>query len=184
MTDILGKSPDEYYNFEQAEKYELSGAFKRIQARMTQDALKIVKWEKGSKVLDLGCGTGFSTIVHKNAGFKVIGCDINPNMLRFAANKGLKIIECDMKNLPFSDERFDYLISISTIQWADPKDYSKILEEICRVISKEAIIQFYPKSEAEFDYFYEKCRKLFKANVVLAGEGNKGKKYVTLKKRK
>lgn len=184
MTDVLGESPLEYYTQEQAKLYNLSGAFQRIQKKMTLEALKIGSFEIGSRVLDLGCGTGFSTKVLKDKGFKATGCDVNENMLYYAQEKGLKVVKCDMKDLPFKDEEFDHLISISTIQWAKPKDYERIIEEAARVIKHSAVIQFYPENEAEFKHFLSKTKKHFFAQVIKAGEGRKEKRYVMLKKRK
>lgn len=184
MTDVLGDSPEAYYTKEQAKLYNLSGAFERIQKRMTLNALSIIEMEENSKVLDLGCGTGFSTEVIKKAGFNVTGCDVNKNMLYYAKKKGLKVVECDARSLPFKEKEFDYVISISTIQWVKPKDYSLILEEINRVTKKSAIIQFYPKSEEEFNYFAKIAKKNFSVKIVSIGESHKLKKYVMLKKRK
>ena len=184
MTDILGDSPAEYYTKEQARLYELSGAFRRIQTRMTLDALKVGGFEKGSKILDLGCGTGFSTTVLKESGFNATGCDVNPNMLYYAMGKKLHVVECDMHKLPFRDEEFDNLISISTIQWAKAGDYPAILSEINRVIKGSAVVQFYPKNSVEMDYFLKSAKKYFIVESQIIGSGNKAKTYITLKKKK
>jgi ubiquinone/menaquinone biosynthesis C-methylase UbiE len=184
MTDLLGESPTEYYTVEQARLYNLSGAFKRIQKRMTLDALSISGFKKGSRVLDLGCGTGFSTMVLKEEGYEVIGCDVNENMLKHAREKGLKVVKCDMKRLPFKTEEFNHLISISSIQWAKPLDYPIIISEINRVIKTSSVVQFYPKNRMEFDYFLEQARKKFKVETHIIGAGRKQKTYVMLKKRR
>lgn len=180
MTDVLGRDSQEYYTKEEVKRYNRSGAFKRIQELMTRTALEISHFKQDSKVLDLGCGTGFSTKVIKDSGFNVIGCDINQYMLEHAENKSLSVVRCDMKSLPFKNESFDYIISISTIQWSEPKDYYIILEEINRVIKSDAVIQFYPNSEEERDLFYNEAKKLFTVKEVITRDD---KKYVMLKKR-
>jgi ubiquinone/menaquinone biosynthesis C-methylase UbiE len=155
MTDVLGNKAVDYYSKENAKLYELSGAFKRIQESMTADALSISDFEPNSLILDLGCGTGFSLNVLKKRGFNAIG----------------------------ADESFDNLVSISAIQWAGLNDYAKVLDEIKRVIKKEAILQFYPKEKEEFDYFLKLSKKRFRISQVFAiGEGVKEKKYIKLKK--
>ncbi|MBN1923603.1 MAG: class I SAM-dependent methyltransferase [Nanoarchaeota archaeon] len=183
MSDVLGDSPTDYYNKEQARLYELSGAFKRIQSRMTLDALSIACFKPESRVLDLGCGTGFSTIVLKEKGFNVTGCDVNEHMLDYAKKKGLRTVLCDIRSLHFKDEEFDYLISISTIQWVKPREYEDVLREIHRVVKDSAIIQFYPKNSAEFEHFIKIARKLFHTEAFVIGTGNKAKTYIRLKKR-
>ncbi|MDD4353724.1 MAG: class I SAM-dependent methyltransferase [Candidatus Nanoarchaeia archaeon] len=183
MTDILGQKASDYYSKETSKLYELSGAFRRIQESMTADALSLSDFETHSFILDLGCGTGFSLNVLKNNGFNTIGIDISFEMLEYASKKKFKVILADMAFLPFKDEAFDNLISISAIQWAKPSEYEKILQEIKRVIKKEAVIQFYPKEKNEFDYFLKLSKKIFSINqVFILGSGVKEKKYIKLKK--
>ena len=182
MADILGDDPVKYYSFGTAKKYELSGAFRRIQKGMALDAISIGDFKKGAKVLDLGCGTGFSMDALKSAGLKAFGIDISLEMLKFAKNKGLRVALSDMKKLPIKDEAFDSLISISAIQWENPKDYSIVLAEIKRVIKDSAVVQFYPKEKHELDYFIKLAKKHFLVELYSVGQGVKEKRYIKLKK--
>ena len=69
--------------------------------------------KKGAKVLDLGCGTGRTTIPLHEMGFKVVGIDIVPAMIksakRIAKAQGLKINYQvgDATRLKFKDNTFD-----------------------------------------------------------------------------
>jgi 18S rRNA (guanine1575-N7)-methyltransferase len=183
MSDILGNNAPNYYSEENAKLYELSGAFKRIQESMAADALSIGDFEPDSFVLDMGCGTGFSLNVLKKFGFRAVGIDASFEMLKYAKGKKFEVILADMAYLPFKDESFDNLISISAIQWADAQKYGKVLDEIKRVIKKGAIVQFYPKEKKEFDYFFSLSKKRFRVSqVFLVGQGVKAKKYIKLKK--
>ncbi|VVB74603.1 Ubiquinone/menaquinone biosynthesis C-methyltransferase UbiE [Candidatus Tiddalikarchaeum anstoanum] len=185
MSDILGTNPLFYYSKNQSELYDKSGAFLRIQTGMTLDALEIANFKKDSLILDLGCGTGFSTRVLLDKGFDAVGCDISRNMIILAKNKKIKkLAECDIRNLPFKDESFDGAVSISTVQWLKPEEYETALSELSRVLKKgsTAIVQFYPKNPEEFDYFILKAKnKKFKVEVYTVGEGKKEKKYIKLK---
>jgi ubiquinone/menaquinone biosynthesis C-methylase UbiE len=184
MADILGDNPIEYYSSGTSKRYELSGAFRRIQESMALDAIDIGSFKKGAKVLDLGCGTGFSMNALKSKGLKAFGVDISIEMLKFAKNKGFNVALADMKSLPIKDESFDNLISISAIQWEKPKDYSIVLEEIKRVIKDSAVVQFYPKEKAELEYFIKLAKKYFLMEVYIVGQGVKEKIYIKLKKAK
>jgi len=184
MADILGENPIDYYSDSTAKKYELSGAFRRIQQGMAFDAISVGDFKKGGKVLDLGCGTGFSMDALKSNGFKAFGADISLEMLKFAKAKGFNVVLADMKSLPIKDGAFDNLISISAIQWEKPKDYSVVLEEINRVIKDSAVVQFYPKEKIELDYFIRLAKKYFIVNAYLIGQGIKEKRYIKLKKAK
>lgn len=54
--------PRMYFSGETVENYEDSSQMKKRQVQMTERALEIAKFEEGSKILDVGCGTGFSSI--------------------------------------------------------------------------------------------------------------------------
>jgi ubiquinone/menaquinone biosynthesis C-methylase UbiE len=185
MSDILGNSAPDYYSKENAKLYELSGAYQRIQESMAADALSISDFEHGSLILDVGCGTGFSLNVLKKSGFKAIGIDASFEMLKYAKEKKFEVILADMASLPFKDESFDNLISISAIQWARVQEYGKVLDEIKRVIKKGAVVQFYPKEKWEFEYFFKLSKKKFSnSQVFIIGEGVKEKKYIKIIKAK
>ncbi len=76
-------------------------------------------------ILELGCGTGGLTRkLHERIKPEwIVAVDIAPNMLLMAQRgfKGLREVEficCDAENLPIgADQRFDLIVSASTMQW-------------------------------------------------------------------
>ncbi|MCK4256112.1 class I SAM-dependent methyltransferase [candidate division WOR-3 bacterium] len=86
-----------------------------------------VQWEllkgylpenRDASILDAAGGTGRITLPLAKMGYSVTLCDISPGMLNVAKNKFLKegalakvnILECDVCNLPFPDESFDFIL--------------------------------------------------------------------------
>ena len=69
------------------------------------------------RVLDLGCGPGFFSVILSKAGHQVTGIDGSLRMLSHARENAEKLgvcpelLEGDFAKLPFSDETFDLLIS-------------------------------------------------------------------------
>ncbi len=126
-----------------------------------------------AKVLDLGCGVGFSTEQLKELGFAVIGLDINEYMLKKAEEKGLKVIKGDMRKLNeyFNKESFDYVISISALQWIkDMNEIKQVAKGIYYVLKEngKAGIQFYPKSEEELYKIFWKFRRIgLKGEIII-----------------
>lgn len=140
-------------------------------------------------VLDLGCGTGFSTETLKELGFKVFGIDINPYMLRFAKKKNLYLILGDFKNIKhyFKKDVFDAIISVSALQWIkESRDMKKISEGMYYVLKDKRMvgIQFYPASSEELYTWIRIFKKLFEVKLVIENENSPRKRniYLILKK--
>lgn len=74
--------------------------------------------DRNAKILDAAGGTGRMTLPLAKMGYSVTLCDISPRMLDAAKQKLLKevlsdrvkISECNVRNLPFPDESFDFVI--------------------------------------------------------------------------
>jgi SAM-dependent methyltransferase len=67
----------------------------------------------GSRLLDVGCGTGKSFLPFLARGWTVAGCDLSGPMVRIAAAKapGVPLTVCDMRSLPVLG-RFDIVACI------------------------------------------------------------------------
>ncbi len=115
----------------------------------------------GEIVLDIGCGTCDTPIKLALKNCKVIGLDISKNMLSIAIKKisdrGInEILLCkgDAENLPFNENKFDYVISEFTLNYVNyPK---KVLKEMLRVLKKDGkIIIIFSNKKPMYIIFWE-----------------------------
>jgi SAM-dependent methyltransferase len=87
----------------------------------------------GTRLLDIGCGTGLTLQLARERGAVVAGVDVTPGLLEIA-NERLPDAElwcADMATLPFPHECFDAVIGVNAFQFAhDPK---RALVEAARV---------------------------------------------------
>lgn len=107
-----------------------------------KDVMKRMKVKKGSKALDVCCGTGdWSISLAEAVGTdgSVIGLDFSQNMLSIAKNKQkelnleqLTLLHGNAMELPFEDNSFDYV----TIGFGlrNVPDYMRVLKELYRVV--------------------------------------------------
>ncbi|MFG2038933.1 demethylmenaquinone methyltransferase [Dactylosporangium sp. NPDC048998] len=108
----------------------LSGGRDRMWRRETRLALGL---KPGEKVLDLGAGTGVSTLELGRSGALAVGADISVGMLQAGRAKRpeVPLLAADALHLPFADETFDAV----TISFAlrNIADTDAALGEMARV---------------------------------------------------
>jgi SAM-dependent methyltransferase len=105
--------------------------------------VRFAKQHVGTSVLDLGCGYGAYGSALMNQGLKCVGCDINLDYLRKAAQHGLPVVNVDA-TLPFPDGCFDSVLMFEVIEHVT--DIQSILKEAFRVARKNVLITV-PNSE-------------------------------------
>ncbi|SHJ86823.1 Methyltransferase domain-containing protein [Tangfeifania diversioriginum] len=85
--------------------------------------------------LELGCGTGHWTKFFSESKFQITAVDNSEAMLKIARSKSLKNVEflnADATRLPFSDNHFSGIVSITMLEFVD--DLKGALNEIDRVL--------------------------------------------------
>jgi len=89
--------------------------------------------EKVDRALDVGCGTGLSTIALKTLAVSVIGVDISDDMIQFGPKEeGISYINASAEDLSmFEDESFDLITTSLAFHWFD---HTRFLSEANRVL--------------------------------------------------
>lgn len=98
-----------------------------------------VRWQKG-RLLNLGCGHGADFLPFAG-GFELYGVDFSPVMLEFARKYAGKfdfnpaLILADVSRLPFSDDFFNWAISVATYHHLEnPEARQRAFTELRRVL--------------------------------------------------
>jgi SAM-dependent methyltransferase len=105
-----------------------------------------VRWRArgGSRVLDLGCGTGELARALTAAGLRVTGCDISPRMLRHARDRGgcagWVRLEPDWRRLPFASASFDVVVAASVLEYTG--EPAAVLRECARVLRPGGLVLY------------------------------------------
>jgi len=103
--------------------------------------LRLLRPQKGERILDIGCGTGNHLLLFFRSGFDVAGLDASPYMLDIARSRlgdkaSLKIGRAE--DLPFEDNEFDLATLIITLEFLD--DPLEALREAGRVARNKVFV--------------------------------------------
>jgi SAM-dependent methyltransferase len=120
----------------------MAGDFGQIAAYSSQAAEEFVartRIAKGTRVLDVACGTGNTAIPAARAGAVVTGVDIAPNLLEQARKRAsaekleIKFEEGDAEQLPYPDGAFDIVQTMFGAMFAPrPEVVASELLRVCR----------------------------------------------------
>ncbi|MCK4732096.1 MAG: methyltransferase domain-containing protein [Methanophagales archaeon] len=114
-------------------------------------AVRVMPLKKNSKVIELGCGTGWASRRMAKIAIEgeVVGIDLLESMIETAKQftakdksrnyENLSFMVADAESIPYPDNYFDYAISITSFSWWRNPDRG--LEEIERILKPDG--QFY-----------------------------------------
>ncbi len=109
-----------------------------LSSTMLRTLLKKLRLSPGSRILDVGCGTGFYAELFSNLGMQTTGVDISLNGLRKARERhaGLPLVCGDANALPFRREQFSaaFLFGCSLMNTADDSIIHRLLSESTLVV--------------------------------------------------
>jgi len=138
--DVKGRLFDEW-----PEKYDrwfqtpIGALVKKYENELLLDLLQP---RPGEKILDVGCGTGVFTLNILSLGACVTGLDISQPMLVCAGQKAEKYpfrgVAGDMGFLPFADECFDKVVSMTALEFI--ADSRAAVADLFRVVKKGGVV--------------------------------------------
>jgi ubiquinone biosynthesis O-methyltransferase len=106
--------------------------------------LNIIREEKPSKILDVGCGDGALTYLMSMDGPKVVGIDTSPLAISYARqmtrslNSQLEFVVGSALQIPFGDAAFDIVTAIDIIEHMDKPD--DMIKECRRAVKPGGLV--------------------------------------------
>jgi len=93
-----------------------------------------IKNESNLKILDIGCGTGATTLVLTKFG-TVFGTDYSMSALKYSNHRGLDVLRSSVYELPFSSESFNVITIFDVLEHLE--NDQKVLKELKRILKKK-----------------------------------------------
>ena len=124
--------------------------------RWMQEITQHIPQGEKLKILDVGCGAGFFSILLAKYGHEVTGIDLTPDMIRHAqelaeeekVDSTFRVM--DAENPEFADETFDLVIS-RNLTWTLP-DPAKAYREWSRVLKKGGVLLNFDANYGAVDF--------------------------------
>ena len=92
---------------------------------LVDDLLALAGLRAGSRVLELGPGTGKATVALAHRGLRVVGVELGEGLAAVARRNLAAFPEVEIVNVPFesweADERFDAVVAFTAFHWIDPE---------------------------------------------------------------
>ena len=117
-----------------------------------------IKINKNARLLDVGCGTGISS----DFDCSVIGIDLSIGLLK--QNKNNKKVLGIAESLPFKDNSFDYIVSITALH--NFRNIKKSINEMKRVGKGVFVFSILRKSR-KFDYIKKMIEENFRIEKIV-----------------
>jgi SAM-dependent methyltransferase len=94
----------------------------------------------GTRLLDIGCGSGYAARMAADLGATVTGLDVTPELLTIARERvpEAEFILGGMDRLPFENGTFDAAVGFNSFQFAD--DPAVAMREAARVIKRGGLV--------------------------------------------
>jgi SAM-dependent methyltransferase len=107
-----------------------------LQFQAMRRALALAQIPPGARFLDVGCGTGRWLRRYQQFGFRAVGLDATPGMLRTAREHGtaVPLIAGEAGRLPFPDASFDAVSDVTVVQHIPLASQPQALAEMLRVL--------------------------------------------------
>ncbi len=115
--------------------------------------------EPGHRILDVGCGKGFLLYEFTQAvpGVEVVGLDISDYAIEHAKEEVKPVLkQGHARELPFEDDSFDFVVSITTLHNLYLFDLMDALREIERVGrgGKNVVVESYRNEREKMNLLY------------------------------
>ncbi|MFC9341273.1 class I SAM-dependent methyltransferase [Streptomyces sp. NPDC057020] len=79
----------------------------------------------GSRLLEIGCGTGQATLPLAERGFRITAVEAGPSMAAVARRNldgfgGVEVVTSDFESWPLPEDSFDVVLAATSFHWIDP----------------------------------------------------------------
>ena len=132
---------------------------------------------ENATVIEVGCGNGKNMLLRDDLRF--YGCDISIEFVKICKEKGLNVIEANNLCLPYTDNSFDYSLSVAVIHHLSSDEHRlDAINELVRITKPKGKIfievwAFEQEDANKFDFNNQDVLVPFKDRITGKNLGNR-----------
>lgn len=96
---------------------------------------------RAQSLLEIGCGAGRDGLILGESGCTYTGVDLSPTAVQICRDRGLDAVEASAVDLPFDDESFDAVWSMSTLMHLPGDGFNQAVQELGRVVRRGGTVE-------------------------------------------
>ena len=89
----------------------------------------------GTRILDVGAGTGMHAAYFKSLGYDVTCVDFSPKMVELCKSKGLNAVQMDVENVQFPRESFDGILAWGSLIHIPKEKLPLVLVDLQKILA-------------------------------------------------
>jgi SAM-dependent methyltransferase len=126
-----------------------------------------------ARALDVGCGTGLSTVALTDIAREIVGADISPEMLSFARKEeGISYVVCAGERLALASGAFDLITVSQALHWFERDAFLREARRVLRAGGWLVAYDNYFEGESkETNYFQRWHREVYHAKYPIPPRG-------------
>lgn len=133
--------------------------------------INTIRFKRGERVLEIGCGTGRYLEYLSDLGLEAAGVEPVEELIKKARQKSTikndQLIRCAYEKLPLGDNSFDNVIFMNTFGFANDKKAA--LKEAYRVAAKKVAVGFLNKNSLTKIFKVNERRAVYNDSAPLSG---------------
>src|ERR687886_691504 len=136
--------------------------------RLFDDLASLSHTGPGSKVLEIGCGTGQATLPLARRGYRVLCVELGANLAAVARTKladypNARVLACSFEEWSLQKGAFDLVVSATAFHWVDPQVRYRKSSQALRSDGSLALIWNRPDPEGSSEGFSEALEDLHRS---------------------
>ena len=137
---------------------------------MAQFFRRYFRGRKDLEILDVGCGTGKNLSVLEDFG-NVSGIDISEEAEKYCKKRGYEIVNGDVMDIPFPDDKFDVVTSLGLFYHRNVDDDLQGMKEIHRILKPGGRLFFFDSAmhclSSNHDIVFHGIRRYTRAELTV-----------------